>query len=208
MVPLLFQNIDRVLPRGDGSPYSDETVSQVRSRSPTFSSASSTIKMVRFKSSATVDTKRRIDCSAAAAGAATNETCGFNSSYILAKVVDDDNLCVILHRLRDPNLGYSGQVNLLQIAISGTSSAARENVQAAKETAERLKTRTEENPRLRRPMRKKSAFFVNLLDSDRKRQRAMRPSRCLQTVSARVTMSIRGLPAPHRPKTPPATPSP
>lgn len=151
-VPLLLRNIDSYYKGADGSPYSEDATAKLipltQLLADVVAKSDGSVQTFREKES-----QETIDLLAAAAGDPERDL-RFNSSYILAKVVDDDNLCVILHRLRDPKLGYSGQVNLLQIAISGTSTASRENVQAAKETAEWLKASTEGQV----------AVLVNLLD--------------------------------------------
>ncbi len=151
-LPLLLQNIDAYYQSGESGPYAEDAAAKL---------VPLTDLLVRIiinqdgsvQKFREIDTEKTIDLLAAAAGG-TERDLRFNASYILAKTVDDDNLCVILHRLRDPTLGYAGQVNLLQIAISGTSSASRQNVQAALETANWLKTKTEG----------KVAVLVHLLD--------------------------------------------
>lgn len=151
-VPLLLRNIDAFYQSNESPPYASDAAAKLIPLTDVL------VKIVvnkdgsvqKFRES---DTVKTVDLLAATAGGAERDL-RFNSSYILAKVVDDDNLCVILHRLREPNLGYSGQSNLLQIAISGTNNASRENVNAAKQTAERLKKTTEG----------KIAVLVNLLD--------------------------------------------
>jgi hypothetical protein len=139
-VPLLLRDIDAYYKASDGSPYSKDATAKLIPLTQLLTDiiANSDGSVQTFRQQ---ESQATIDLLAAAAGDPERDL-RFNSSFILAKVVDDDNLCVILHRLREPKLSYRGQVNLLQIAISGTSTASRENVQAAKETAERLKTST------------------------------------------------------------------
>ena len=140
-VPLLLRNIDAYYKRVDGSPYSEDAIGKLipltQLLADVVANSDGSVQTFRDKES-----QATIDLLAAAAGDGEREL-RFNSSYILAKVVDDDNLCIILHRLRDPSLSYNGQVNLLQIAVTGTSNASRENVEAAKKTAELLIRGTE-----------------------------------------------------------------
>ena len=192
-LPVLLQRIEAYYQNREGAPYSKENASKLIPLTDLL------VRIVVNKDGSVQsfqksDNEKTIDLLAAAAGGEERDL-RFNSSYILAKVVDDDNLCVILHRLRQTDLGYSGQVNLLQIAISGTSNAARENVQAAKATAEKLKTSTEG----------KTAVLVSLLDQIAStREDAAEPLR-RDSYCARYNVDT-GIATPA--ETPPAPPSP
>jgi hypothetical protein len=140
-IPVLLRNIDTYYQSGSNPPYQPDTTGKLVPLTDIL------VNIVLNKDGAAQkfnesNPEKTVELLAAAAGGSERDL-RFNSSYILAKVVDDDNLCVILHRLLDPDLGYSGQINLLQIAISGTNNASRENVEAAKETAEQLKKTAE-----------------------------------------------------------------
>lgn len=90
-----------------------------------------------FRSADLASSGKTVDLLAAAAGG-QDRSLRYNASYILAAVVDDANLCILLHHLRDPDFSADGQANLLQIATSAVSNASRDNVKAAADTATRL----------------------------------------------------------------------
>jgi hypothetical protein len=151
-IPVLLRNIDAYYRSGSNPPYQPDATGKLVPLTDVL------VNIVLNKDGAAQkfsesNPEKTVELLAAAAGGPERDL-RFNSSYILAKVVDDDNLCVILNRLLDPDLGYSGQINLLQIAISGTNNASRENVEAAKETAEQLRKTAEG----------KVAVLVSLLD--------------------------------------------
>jgi hypothetical protein len=193
-LPLLLQDIDAYYQGDKTKPYAEDVAAKL---------VPLTDLLVRIlinqdgsvQKFREVDNERTIDLLAAAAGG-TERDLRFNASYILAKTVDDGNLCVILHRLRDQDLGYAGQVNLLQIAISGTSNAGRQNVQAAAQTVELLKKTTEG----------KVAVLVNLLDQiARSRENAAEPLPP-ESYCARYNIETGVATAPS--ETPPTAPSP
>jgi hypothetical protein len=143
-LPVLIQNISTYY-QSDGKSYSDETIAKLLPLTDLL------VSIVETKDGA-IEKFRKVDTSEAVdvltlAAASNDRDLRLNASRILYKVVDDDNLCIVLHRLRDPNLGSSGELNLLQIAVLGANTASRENLQAAKETAEKLKASAEEKSR-------------------------------------------------------------
>jgi hypothetical protein len=140
-VPVLVQKIDAFQMSGEGGSYSKEAAGKLVPLTDLL------VTIVGNKDGSAqkfreTDTGKTVDLLTSAAGG-DDRSLRFNASNILIRVVDDNNLCVVLHRLRDPKLGYSGQVNLLQVAILATNQASRENLQAAKQTAEVLKASTE-----------------------------------------------------------------
>ena len=140
-VPVLIENIDAYHQSDEGASYSKEAAGKLVPLTDLL------VTIVGNKDGSAqkfreADTGKAVDILTSAAGA-DDRSLRFNASNILLRVVDDDNLCVVLHRLRDPKLGYSGQVNLLQVAISAANKASRENLEAAKQTAELLEPSTE-----------------------------------------------------------------
>jgi hypothetical protein len=140
-LPTLIRNIEAYYEPGEGKPYSDEAMTKLVPLTDLLVTivVNKDGAVQRFRET---DTAKTIDLLAWAAGSG-DRSLRFNASYILFQVVDDDNLCIILHRLRDPKLGYSGRNNLLRIAIAGASAATLHNVKAAYETAVKLKHVTE-----------------------------------------------------------------
>jgi hypothetical protein len=160
-LPVLIQNISTYY-QSDGKSYSHETIAKLLPLRDLLVSIVET-KDGAIEKFREVDTSETVDVLTLAA-ASDDRDLRLNASSVLYKVVDDDNLCIVFHRLRDPKLGSSGQLNLLQIAVWGANTAARENLQAAKETAEKLKASAEENPNQTSGDGDR-ALYVNTLDS-------------------------------------------
>ncbi len=153
-VPVLMQNIDAYYQSSEGRPYSEDAAAKLVPLTDLL------VTIVVNKDGSAqkfreTDTDKTVDLLAWAARGDDRDL-RFNSSYILAKVVDNSNLCIILHHLRDPSIGYSGRINLLQIAIPAASNAYRENVEATKETVDKLRDRVEG----------KDAMLLNFLDQN------------------------------------------
>ena len=55
-----------------------------------------------------------------------------NSTYILANVVDNTNVCIVLDHLRDPKIHVDGRINLLQAIQPVASSAYQDNAELIK----------------------------------------------------------------------------
>jgi hypothetical protein len=189
-LPVLIQNISTYY-QSDGKSYSHETIAKLLPLTDLLVSIVET-KDGAIEKFREVDTSETVDVLTLAA-ASDDRDLRLNASSVLYKVVDDDNLCIVFHRLRDPKLGSSGQLNLLQIAVWGANTAARENLQAAKETAEKLKASAEENPNQTSGDGDR-ALYVNTLDSLASGRESAWPNRCLQTATALATTSIRALP--------------
>lgn len=52
-----------------------------------------------------------------------------NSTYILANVIDNTNVCIVLDHLRDPSINGNGRVNLLQTIAPVAGYAYKKNVE-------------------------------------------------------------------------------
>ncbi len=61
-----------------------------------------------------------------------------NSTFILANVADNTNVCIILHHLREKDISADGIVNLLQVVIAVSSYVYKENFEDAKKTLDEL----------------------------------------------------------------------
>jgi len=61
-----------------------------------------------------------------------------NSTFILANVADNTNVCIILHHLHEKDISADGIVNLLQVVIAVSSYVYKENFQEAKRTLDEL----------------------------------------------------------------------
>ena len=108
-LPLLLQNIDAYYQSGESGPYAEDAAAKL---------VPLTDLLVRIiinqdgsvQKFREIDTEKTIDLLAAAAGG-TERDLRFNASYILAKTVDDDNLCVITSPApgSNPRLRRTGQ---------------------------------------------------------------------------------------------------
>ena len=119
-LPVLIQNISTYY-QSDGKSYSHETIAKLLPLTDLLVSIVET-KDGAIEKFREVDTSETVDVLTLAA-ASDDRDLRLNASSILYKVVDDDNLCIVFHRLRDPKLGSSGQLNLLQIAVWGANTA-------------------------------------------------------------------------------------
>jgi hypothetical protein len=67
-----------------------------------------------------------------------------NATYILASVVDNTNLCIVLHHLQDKKISADGRINLLQVASAVAGYAYHENVLAITETIGKVQEHVED----------------------------------------------------------------
>jgi hypothetical protein len=71
-----------------------------------------------------------------------NRDLRINSTYILANVVDNTNVCIVLDHLRDPAINPNGRINLLQTVAPVAGYAYMENVDLIQKSLPIIKSNT------------------------------------------------------------------
>lgn len=75
-----------------------------------------------------------------------NRALRLNSTYVLANVADNTNLCLVLDQLLDPKLSADGRVNLLQVVQVVASYAYKQNVTSTRSTIQKLQNALANSP--------------------------------------------------------------
>jgi hypothetical protein len=69
-----------------------------------------------------------------------------NSTFILASVADNTNVCIALYHLQQSNISPDGIINLLQVVISVSGYIYQENYDLAKQTMDILQENVSKRP--------------------------------------------------------------
>jgi hypothetical protein len=144
-LPVLVQNINGLYRSDLGTPYTKEDAATLLPLTDILASIvinnEGAIKEFRKQPDADKTVKILIWATRRPRAKDKNPNLRFSATYILASVVDNSNLCVILHHLRHDRLGNTGKANLLQVATVGTLLANEANVREAEKTVEIVEVR-------------------------------------------------------------------